>query len=141
MTNAHVSVFDLDHIVLNCRDIDTTLTWYTDQLGLKPVRVDEWRQGLAPFPSVRINQHTIIDLINGDTTSGRLDHLCLVIAPTDLNELAHHGPFDVIEGPCTRVGAQGNGTSLYVRDPDGTTVELRCYTKEPSPNSGGDRAR
>ena len=58
---------------------------------------------------------------------GRLDHLCLVIAPTDLDELAHHGPFDVIEGPCTRFGAQGNGTSLYVRDPDGTTVELRHY--------------
>ena len=80
-----------------------------------------------PVP-VRQNQpHTIIDLINGDTSSGRLDHLCLVITPTDLNELARNGPFDVIEGPCIRSGAQGNGTSLYVRDPDGTTIELRYY--------------
>jgi catechol 2,3-dioxygenase-like lactoylglutathione lyase family enzyme len=123
MTSNHLSVLDLDHIVLNCSDIDATLIWYIEQLGLTPVRVDEWRQGLAPFPSVRINSHTI----NGDSTPGRLDHLCLVIAPTDPNELAHHGQFDVIEGPCTRFGAQGNGTSLYVRDPDGTTVELRHY--------------
>jgi catechol 2,3-dioxygenase-like lactoylglutathione lyase family enzyme len=128
-TTTHVTVLDLDHIVLKCTDIDTTLTWYTEQLGLAPVRVDEWRQGTAPFPSVRVNGHTIIDLINGDTSPGRLDHLCLVVAPADLDELARRGPFDVIEGPCTRFGAQGNGTSLYIRDPDGTTVELRYYSQ------------
>ena len=92
MTSSHVTVLNLDHVVLNCTDIDTTLNWYTEQLGLAPERVDEWRQGIAPFPSVRINAHTIIDLINGDTSSGRLDHLCLVITPTDLNELAAQRP-------------------------------------------------
>jgi len=37
------------------------------------------------------------------------------------------GRFDVVAGPATRYGAQGNGRSLYVRDPDGTVVELRYY--------------
>ena len=92
-----------------------------------PVRVDEWRAGTVPFPSVRVNESTIIDLIPGDPTSGRLDHFCLVVALIDLAEVASSGEFEVLEGPTQRFGARGDGTSLYVRDPDGTIVELRHY--------------
>ena len=52
---------------------------------------------------------------------------CLVIAPTDLDQLAASGRFDVLDGPGTCYGARGDGTSLYIRDPDGTTIELRYY--------------
>ena len=45
----------------------------------------------------------------------------------DLSELAASGEFDVVEGPARRFGARGDGTSLYVRDPDGLVVELRHY--------------
>lgn len=117
----------LDHIVLACADVETTLRWYVETLGLEPVRVDEWRSDEAPFPSVRVNAGTIIDLIHGDTADGRLDHICLVVNPIDLTELAASGRFDVVDGPATRYGARGNGTSLYVRDPDGLVVELRHY--------------
>jgi catechol 2,3-dioxygenase-like lactoylglutathione lyase family enzyme len=120
-------VTDLDHIVLTCRDVETTLAWYCDDLGLTAVRADEWRRGEAPFVSVRVNDSTIIDLIAGTTEPGRLDHLCLVVEPVDLAELATSGRFDVVDGPVPRFGARGNGTSLYVRDPDGTVVELRHY--------------
>src|SRR6478609_2172700 len=106
-----IRVSELDHIVLR----------------LAPVRLDEWRRGEAPFPSVRINDGTIIDLVVGETTDGRLDHFCVVIEPTDLTAIAASGQFDVLDGPDTRYGARGNGTSLYVRDPDGTVVELRHY--------------
>ena len=126
-----IAVTGFDHLVLSCADVETTLTWYLDRLGLAPVRVEEWRRGTAPFPSVRVDDHTIIDLIPGDPRSGRLDHLCLVIAPTDLDALAASGLFDVLDGPGTRFGARGDGTSLYIRDPDGTTIELRYYA-EPS---------
>ncbi|MGD9999686.1 MAG: VOC family protein [Ilumatobacteraceae bacterium] len=120
-------VTDFDHIVLTCSDVETTLAWYCDELGLEPVRADEWRRGEAPFVSVRVNAATIIDLIPGPVEQGRLDHLCLVVEPTDLGELAASGRFDVLEGPVPRFGARGNGTSLYIRDPDGTVVELRHY--------------
>ncbi len=96
-------------------------------LGLAPVRLDEWRRDEAPFPSVRINDGTIIDLVAGETTDGRLDHFCVVIEPIDLDAVATSGRFDVVEGPGTRYGARGDGTSLYVRDPDGAVVELRHY--------------
>ena len=48
-----VSVVGFDHLVLKCADVETSLAWYCDQLGLEPVRVEEWRAGLAFFPSVR----------------------------------------------------------------------------------------
>ena len=127
MRSITVSVTALDHIVLNCADIETTLAWYIDRLGLAPVRVDEWREGKVPFPSLRINEGTVIDLTSGEDNDGRLDHFCVVIAATDLAEVAASGEFEVLDGPATRFGARGDGTSLYVRDPDGTTVELRHY--------------
>ena len=122
-----LTVTALDHIVLICGDVEVTLRWYIEVLGLPPVRVDEWRDGRAPFPSVRISRDSIIDLIPGGATGGRLDHLCLVVEPLDLHELAASGRFDVVDGPVARYGARGDGTSLYVRDPDGTVVELRYY--------------
>ncbi|MBI5088616.1 MAG: VOC family protein [Actinobacteria bacterium] len=120
-------VTELDHIVLTCRDVEATIAWYCDELGLAPVRVDEWRRGEAPFASVRVNAATIIDLLPGPAEPGRLDHICLVIDPIDLGALAATGRFDVVDGPAPRFGARGDGTSLYVRDPDGTVVELRHY--------------
>jgi catechol 2,3-dioxygenase-like lactoylglutathione lyase family enzyme len=122
-----IKVTELDHIVLRCADVERTFAWYTDVLGLAPVRLDEWRRGEAPFPSVRINDGTIIDLIAGATTDGRLDHFCVVIEPIDLDAVARSGRFEVVDGPGPRYGARGNGTSLYVRDPDGALVELRHY--------------
>jgi catechol 2,3-dioxygenase-like lactoylglutathione lyase family enzyme len=118
-----------DHIVLVVADVERSLAWYVDAVGAGPVRVEEWRRGEAPFPSVRFGPETIIDLIPGERGEGRgnLDHLCVVVEPTDLAAMRDSGRFDVLDGPATRYGAQGDGTSLYVRDPDGNTVELRYY--------------
>ena len=124
---AEISVSGLDHIVLACADVEVTLHWYVETLGLEAVRVDEWRSGSVPFPSVRIDAGTIIDLIEGEASPGRLDHFCLVIDEIDLSQLAESDQLDVVGGPASRFGARGNGTSLYVRDPDGTVVELRHY--------------
>ncbi|HWW44828.1 MAG TPA: VOC family protein [Acidimicrobiia bacterium] len=119
----------LDHLVLNCADVEASLRWYCDALGLEPVRVDEWRAGAAPFPSVRIDPHTIIDLVAAVRSGVNVDHVCLVVDPVDLDALAASGRFDVVgDGPVRGLfGARGDATSLYVRDPDGNTVELRTY--------------
>ena len=117
-----------DHLVLRCADVERTLAWYLDVLGLEPVRVDEWRREEAFFPSVRVSPTTIVDLIGGgDGADGRLDHLCIVVEPCDLLAMAAAKGLEVLEGPVPRFGAQGDGTSIYVRDPDGCTVELRFY--------------
>ena len=52
-------VTGLDHVVLNVADVERSLAFYCDELGLAPERVDEWRRGEVLFPSVRVDAHTI----------------------------------------------------------------------------------
>jgi catechol 2,3-dioxygenase-like lactoylglutathione lyase family enzyme len=120
-------VTGLDHVVLNVVDVERSLAFYCDELGLAPERLEEWRRGEVPFPSVRVDGSTIIDLLAAPRTGENADHLCLVVDPVDLDAVKASGRFEVVDGPATRFGARGNGTSLYVRDPDGNTVVLRHY--------------
>ena len=116
-----------DHIVLNVTDVERSLAWYTGELGLEPIHVDEWRRGERFFPSVRVDAGTIIDLIGLPRSGENLDHFCLVVEPTDFDALKASGRFEVADGPAIRYGARGDGTSLYIRDPDHNLVELRYY--------------
>jgi catechol 2,3-dioxygenase-like lactoylglutathione lyase family enzyme len=122
-----IRVQALDHIVLNVADVERALAWYCDVLGLPGERVDEWRAGEAPFPSARIDVGTIIDFFAAERSGENLNHVCLVVEPCDLQAVADSGRFEVLAGPAPRWGARGDGVSLYVRDPDGNTVELRYY--------------
>lgn len=127
MESSLVSVVALDHLVVNVSDVERALGFYIGELGLEPVRVDEWRRREVPFPSARIDATTILDLVALPRTGENADHVCLVVEPTDFDAVKAGGRFDVVEGPCLRYGARGEGTSLYVRDPDGNLVELRYY--------------
>lgn len=120
-------VHGLDHIVVNSADVERALTFYTGLLGMDGVRVDEWRAGAAPFPSVRVNPATIIDLVAAAPNGVNVDHLCLVVDRADVDAVAGDPRFEVVDGPGSRYGARGDGWSVYVRDPDGNTVELRSY--------------
>jgi catechol 2,3-dioxygenase-like lactoylglutathione lyase family enzyme len=120
-------VTGLDHIVLDVADVERSLAFYCGELGLAPERVDEWRRGEILFPSVRVDATTIIDLLAAPRTGDNVDHVCLVVEPVDLEAVKASGRFEVVDGPATRFGARGDGTSLYVKDPDGNTVELRHY--------------
>jgi catechol 2,3-dioxygenase-like lactoylglutathione lyase family enzyme len=122
-----VRVIGFDHLVLDVADVERSLAFYVDELGLEPVRVDEWRRGEVLFPSVRVDATTILDLLATAPTGRNVDHLCLVVESQDLEALKQSGRFTVVDGPGLRYGAQGDGTSLYVLDPDGNTVELRHY--------------
>ena len=135
-----IKVTELDHIVLNVGDIDRSLKFYTEVLGLQPERLDEFKAGKVGFPSVRINGDTIIDLFpirgagdgNNQTEKrqGNLNHFCMVVAQQDFSGivgyLAQYG-IPVREGPVSRWGARGRATSVYFLDPDGNEVEIRCY--------------
>jgi catechol 2,3-dioxygenase-like lactoylglutathione lyase family enzyme len=122
-----IRVTGLDHVVLNVADVERSLTFYTEELGLTPVHVEEWRRGERLFPSVRVDAGSIIDLIALPRTGENLDHLCLVVEPMDFDALTAGGRFEVVDGPAIRFGARGDGTSLYIRDPDHNLVELRYY--------------
>ncbi|MFC0597728.1 VOC family protein [Streptomyces palmae] len=126
-------VIAFDHLVLNVTDIERSLAFYTGPLGLEPVRVEEWRAGQVSFPSVRVSPTTIIDLVGSPEERPRgsnVDHICLVVEPLDWQEVIDSGDFTVVDGPGQRFGARGSAISLYVRDPDGNTVELRWYPQD-----------
>lgn len=117
----------VDHLVLVVADVERSVAWYRDVLGLGVERMEEWKEGKVPFPSVRINEGTVIDIIKGQRGGENVDHFCLVVSPVDLEAVKASGVFEVVEGPVPRWGARGMATSIYVRDPDHNLVELRHY--------------
>ncbi|MEU6460674.1 VOC family protein [Streptomyces sp. NPDC046976] len=121
---------DFDHLVLNVSDVERALAFYTGPLGLAGERVEEWRAGKVSFPSVRVSATTVIDLFERPRGESNVDHICLVVDPLDWQEVVGSGVFDVIEGPVPRWGARGSAQSVYVRDPEGNTVELRWYPED-----------
>ena len=122
------------------RDIDRSLAFYTGVLGLKGERVQEFKEGKIGFPSVRINDRTIIDLFpekgatgaqeQGAKKAGNLNHFCLVAEKEDfagiVDYLKERG-VSIRQGPVSRWGARGRAASVYFLDPDGNEVEIRCY--------------
>jgi catechol 2,3-dioxygenase-like lactoylglutathione lyase family enzyme len=125
-----VRVKAFDHLVLNVADVERSLAFYCGPLGLAPVRVEEWRRGEVPFPSVRVSDSTIIDLLHRPRGESNVDHFCLVVDPLDWQEIIDAGTFTVLEGPVGRYGARGDAQSIYVHDPDHNTIELRWYPQD-----------
>ncbi len=129
----------MDHIVLNVEDDERMIDFYSKVLMLAPERLEEYRAGEVPFPSVRLNANTIIDLFpkkmwdkSGRTGERRenLNHFCVSLSKgtwEDLLKRLHSNNVDIEEGPVPRWGAHGNGTSIYFRDPEGNLIEARYY--------------
>ena len=136
-TSTRLKVTGLDHIVLRVKDVERAIEFYIGVLGLAPHRVEEYRAGEVPFPCARVNSDTIIDLSPrpdqepvGDGPRN-LDHYCLVIEPTDMEKLADYlrqrGVSVLSDAPAQRSGARGMATSIYIKDWEGNTIELRHY--------------
>lgn len=131
-----VKITEMDHIVLRVKDVEESLRFYTEILGMESERVDQWRAGEIRFPSARINADTIIDFFGSDQEPigkegvKNQDHYCMVIEKTDMEALKARFEaigVDIQAGPGKRWGSHGDGISLYIYDPDNNVVELRHY--------------
>ena len=134
----------MDHIVLNIEDDKKMIEFYEKVLMLQTERLKEYQKGLVPFPSVRLNPDTIIDLFpkkmwykTGTDGPGRkyLNHFCITIgreAWEALFERLRDNNIDIDEGPVPRWGAHGSGISFYFRDPEGNLIEARYYGEQDS---------
>lgn len=129
-----IRVREIDHLVLRVADVEKMLRFYTGALGCSlEVRRDDL--GLYQLRAGR----SMIDLVPVDGKLGKLggaapgrearnlDHLCLRVEPFDEAEIRRTlAPFGVEAGPLEqRVGAEGEGPSIYVTDPEGNVVELK----------------
>ncbi|KOV59034.1 VOC family protein [Streptomyces sp. MMG1121] len=134
----------LDHVVLWVADPVAAARFYADAVGLEPVRLAEFVEGKVPFPSVRVNEETILDLAPptladrmrmlpgaADSAGHPVNHICLSL-PADAfdalhTRLEHHG-VPLSEIGHDSFGARGNAPrSFYFRDPDGNVFEARHY--------------
>ncbi len=124
---APLRVVELDHVVLRCGAIDRTLEFYCSVLGLTEERRLE-SIGLIQLRAGR----SMVDLIPVESASagaaGNVDHFCLGVETKEVNALAQRLRelgVEVIGEPQERYGARGMGWSVYIRDPEGNTVELK----------------
>ena len=133
-----ITAIGLDHFVLRVRDLDATLDFYRDLLGLPIENLEEYRAGTRPFVSVRAGQ-SLIDFVPDPTYDpqaaryvGGFLHLCIEIEPGldgIVPWLKARGITVVEDQPVPRLGARGVGLSIYTHDPDGYVLELVSYHK------------
>ncbi|MER7233258.1 VOC family protein [Streptomyces olivaceus] len=134
----------LDHVVLWVRDPVAAAGFYEENLGLRPLRVTEYAAGTASFPSVRLNEETILDLAphsmaermrvlpGADASAGHpVNHVCLSLSRPDFEALRtrlEEGSVPVSELSHDSYGARGPARrSFYFADPDGNIIEARHY--------------
>lgn len=120
----------LDHLVLTVRDLEATVRFYTEVLGMERETFGEGRTALR-FGEQKINLHVAgreIEPKAARPTPGSADLCFITEQPLDVvrEHLRERGvPVEI--GPVARVGALGPLQSLYLRDPDGNLIEVARY--------------
>jgi len=127
-------VTNLDHLVLTVGNLDATLAFYCDVLGMtredfQPA--DGSTRTALKFGTQKINLHVSgseFDPKSARPTPGSAD-LCFLTDTPLANWIAHFASLGItiLEGPVARTGALGPITSLYVRDPDGNLIEVSTH--------------
>ena len=121
-----IEVAGIDHVVLNVSDAERALRWYQKHLGFEPERYGECLSGKAPFLSMRVNEVTVIDLLETDRSGENVDHISFCITGS-LEDLATED-VEIVRKFESVYGAMGWGPALYIRDPDGNVIELKQYS-------------
>lgn len=121
-----MQVRGMDHIVLNVADGERSLAWYRDILGLEVLRYDEWKAGKVPFVSLKVSDACIIDLFELERSGENVNHFALWVEG-DVDDILERDDIEIAREPRTLWGAQGNGPSVSIYDPDGNMVELKRY--------------
>jgi catechol 2,3-dioxygenase-like lactoylglutathione lyase family enzyme len=129
-----ITIREIDHIVLRVVDLARMLAFYGDVLGCREVR----RQDEIGLVQLRAGS-SMVDLIPIDGKLGaaggaapgkegrNVDHFCFRVEPFDEAAIrAHLAAHGIEAGPAaSRFGAEGEGPSIYLQDPEGNTIELK----------------
>jgi len=123
----------LDHLALKVTDMDKTLHFYHQVLGLELLRTsgpkaEGGRSAVLQAGGQKIDMFSRPDFVSADKDKPvGMDHLCLIMETASVEDLIAHlqqAKVEIFWGPVTR----HSSTSVYVYDPDGVHVELRVET-------------
>jgi catechol 2,3-dioxygenase-like lactoylglutathione lyase family enzyme len=121
----------IDHIVMTCSDLSVTAAWYQRVLGMEREEYGGKNRTALRFGAGKINLHEVGHEVFPHAKlaqPGSLD-ICFVIAVRSEDAIAqlHACGVAIERGPVSRIGALGDITSVYCRDPDGNLIELASY--------------
>ena len=128
-----ISMNHIDHLVLTVTDIEQTIQFYCYVLGMTEITFGEQRKALQ-FGNQKINLHPQPSQITPrakQPTPGAMDICFITQSSIDkvIANLQKHN-INIELGPVQRQGAQGNMTSVYIRDPDDNLIEIAHYNDE-----------
>jgi glyoxylase I family protein len=129
-----IAIREIDHIVLRVVELDAMIRFYCDVLGCRIER----RQDEIGLVQLRAGA-ALVDLVPVDGKLGKmggaapgregrnLDHVCFRVEPFDERAIrAHLAAHGIEAGPAEpRYGAEGEGPSIYLHDPENNTIELK----------------
>ncbi len=125
----NVKIVGADHANWRIKDAERSLRFYHDVLGLEVERENE-----RSFVSVRVSPDFTLHLRSDPALDSSYtkcdDHLALVVvgvAPDALRARLEDVGLELERSSEQALGARGEGTALYIRDPDGYLLELKFY--------------
>jgi catechol 2,3-dioxygenase-like lactoylglutathione lyase family enzyme len=125
----------LDHLVISCRDVEISASWYQRVLGMEREEFGPHRRTSLRFGGQKINLRpasaTQEEWFTG--AAGGVpgtDDLCFVVTmkSDQVAEYLRACGVTVEVGPVAKAGALGPIMSVYCRDPDGNLIEIASYS-------------
>jgi catechol 2,3-dioxygenase-like lactoylglutathione lyase family enzyme len=131
-----LTVEAVDHLVFNVRDVEASARWYARVLGM--VREDSQAPSGEIRTSMMFGQNKInlrpLNATQENWFTGKMpcagsDDLCFLTqtSPADVVRHFQQNNVEIVLGPVTKSGARGPICSVYVRDPDGSLIEISSY--------------
>ena len=123
----------LDHLVVNCRDVEISAAWYQRVLGMEREEFGRDQRTALKFGGQKINLRPVeADVrawIAAEHTVPGTQDLCFITAVGTDDVIDHLRRCAVMieQGPVERMGALGEMMSIYCRDPDGNLIEISTY--------------
>ena len=124
----------LDHLVITCRDLETSASWYQRVLGMEVGEFGPHNRTTVKFGGQKINLRPV-EATQQEWWTGAAGgvpgtaDLCFIVTVDGEQIIAHlqHCGVTVEQGPVAKDGALGPITSVYCRDPDGNLIEIATY--------------
>jgi glyoxylase I family protein len=136
-----INIQAIDHVVMRVRDLEAMTRFYVDVLGARAEKSNE----LLGLYQLRVGT-SLIDFVPVEGRLGRsggagpgaegrnVDHICFRVLPWDGEAIVKHLAAFGFDGEIMkRYGAEGDGPSIYVTDPEGNSLELKGPPWAPVP--------